>query len=172
VQALVRPLAGHDALPALTAMIESADAFQRLLASLPPESFRLAWVEAATPQVWWDVLEQYPRLAVWVAANRTVPDAVVAHLAAHDSIDVRAAVASGPGMSQDVMLRLAHDKDSLVRLRVACNARTLPQVLELLASDACPVVSKHAQARLEHDLSGETLPASYLDGVSLLDLLH
>ena len=153
-------------------MIESAEAFHRLLASSPPESFRLAWMEAATPQVWWDVLEQYPRLAVWVAANRTLPDEVVAHLAAHDSIDVRAAVASGPGMSEDVMLRLAHDKDVLVRLRVACNPKALPDVLAMLAADACPVVSKHAQARLEHDLSGEALPASYLDGVSLLDLLH
>jgi hypothetical protein len=85
---------------------------------------------------------------------------------------VRAAVASGPGVSEELLLRLAHDKDDLIRLRVACNSKATRNVLAALVGDACPGVSAHAQARLTHDISGVSLPASYLDDLRELDWLH
>jgi hypothetical protein len=181
VQALVRPLAEHDALFALTvlpaahwghSMIDSAEAFARMLADSPADAAKLVIVEAATTRVWWDVLERYPQLAVWVAANRTVPEEILTHLAQHGSTPVRAAVASGPGVSEELLLRLAHDKDDLIRLRVACNSKATRNVLAALVGDACPGVSAHAQARLTHDISGVSLPASYLDDLRELDWLH
>ncbi|MBX3618649.1 MAG: hypothetical protein KF891_01460 [Rhizobacter sp.] len=152
-------------------MIESAKAFLQLLEAEPPEAFRLAWVEAPV-QVWWDVLDRYPQLSVWVAANFTIPDEIVAHLARHGSTQARTAVASRASLPEALLMLLAHDKDELVRLRVAFNRHATPGVLGVLAGDVCVVVSMHAQARLTYDLNGHELPRSYLDSVSLADLLH
>lgn len=152
-------------------MIESAESFVQLLEAKPPEAFRLAWVEAPA-QVWWDVLSRYPQLSVWVAANFTIPDEIVAHLARNGSTQARTAVASRAALPEELLLLLAHDKDELVRLRVAFNRQATRGVLTVLAGDACVVVRKHAQARLTYNLSGTRLPRSYLDSVSLADLLH
>jgi len=153
------------------AVLESADDFRELLEASPMDPARLKSAEASAA-VWWDVLERFPDAAVWVAANRTIPGRIVAHLASHHRIQVRAAVASNPQMGDQVMIELAHDKSDLVRMRVACNANASRDVLAGLVADACVVVSKHAQARLQHDISGVLLPSSYLDEVSMSDLLH
>ncbi|HJV62539.1 MAG TPA: hypothetical protein VJ743_16455 [Albitalea sp.] len=183
MQALVRPIAEHHALRELTregsvalhrgdAPIASADEFRRLLEASPLQPARIVGARAAAPAVWWEILEHHPDLAVWVAANRHIDEDVIAFLAAHPRLQVRVAVASNPCMSDEVMTRLAHDKSDLVRMRVACNARATRGVLAHLVADACVVVSKHAEARLQYDLNGIRLPASYLDEVSMSDLLH
>jgi hypothetical protein len=183
LQALVRPFAEHDAhqliapmcadtSPGTPSTIDSVEAFERLAAGSPAELARLAQLEAGSRQLWWDILERCPQHAVWVAANRSLPEDVVSHLAGHDSVLVRAALASGPCVPEDVMQRLAHDKDELVRVRVACNRKASRSVLAALVADPCPVVSVHAQARLVHDNSGVMLPASYLERVSVDDLRH
>jgi hypothetical protein len=176
MQTLVRPLAQHHALTdssarAPTAMIESAEAFAELVNSTPPEPFRLAWDEAPVT-VWWEVVERYPHLSAWVAANRSVPHAVLAHLATHGNTQVRTVVASKAQLPEQLFLILAHDKDEAVRLRVAFNAQATPEVLATLAGDVCPIVRMHAQARLNQGLLGKDLTASYLASVSLADLLH
>lgn len=152
-------------------MIESAEAFAQLVAARPPEAFRLAWVKAPA-HVWWDVLERHPHLSVWVAANFTIPDEIVAHLAEHGPAQARTAIASRARLPEPLLLRLAHDKDELVRLRVAFNANATRDVLTALTCDACVVVRAHAQARLTYGVNGTELPGSYLDAVSLADLLH
>lgn len=148
-----------------------ADDFLQLLESRPMDTSRLKSAMASA-DVWWDVLEQFPDAAVWVAANRTIPEEIVRHLSAHPRIQVRTAVASNPEMSDEVLIALAHDKSDLVRMRVACNAQTSRAVLADLVADPCVVVSKHAQARLQHDINGVMLPSSYLDEVSMFDILH
>jgi len=177
MQALVRPLAEHDALQQLTPMrraatniIDNAEAFERLVAELPVDVARIKSVAAARQQVWWDVLERYPHLAVWVAGNRSASVEVLAHLAVHGDMQTRLAVASAAGLSEEAMLQLAHDHDDLVRMRVACNPQTSRNALGALVDDPCTVVRKHAQARLAHDLSGTALPPSYLDDISMVDL--
>lgn len=122
--------------------------------------------------MWWEVLARHPDAAVWVAANQTIPNEIVTHLASHHRVQVRAAVASNREIRGEVMIQLAHDKSDLVRMRVACNANASREVLAGLVADACVVISKHAQARLQHDISGVLLPSSYLDEVSMSDLLH
>lgn len=155
------------------ARIASAADFQKLLdAAAPPLGAAIATIAATAPAVWWEVLERCPDLAVWVAANRTVPGELLEHLAGHPRIPVRVAVASNPGLAERVMMQLAHDKSDLVRMRIACNASTSREVLATLVADPCVVVCAHAQARLRHDISGVTLPASYLDEVSVFDILH
>ncbi|GEM_PF-4627504 len=153
-------------------MIDSVEAFERLAAGSADELARLSEIEASPPDLWWDVLERCPQHAVWVAANRHLPEDIVAHLALHDSVLVRAALATGPCVPEPLMQRLAHDKDEVVRLRVVCNANASRSVLTELVADACTVVSVHAQARLVHDISGVMLPASYLEEVSVDDLRH
>ena len=154
------------------AAIGSADEFRQLLEASPLDLARVVSARAVSPEVWWDVLTLYPELAVWVAANRTIPQELVTHLSSHHRIQVRVAIASSQSISDDMIEQLAHDKSDLVRMRVACNARAPREVLAHLVADPCVVVSKHAQARLQHDISGVTLPASYLDEVSVFDILH
>jgi len=153
-------------------MIVCAEDFARMLADTCADAQRVVSVEVASPQVWWDVIARYPQLAVWVAANRSAPEDVLAHLAEHGSMPTRVAVASSGGVSEALLLRLAHDKDDVIRLRVACNTRATRGVLAVLASDTCPAVCAHAQARLTHDMSGAALPSSYLDDLRELDWLH
>lgn len=152
--------------------IASAGAFRQLLDGTPLDASRIKSVRADCAAVWWDVLARWPELAVWVAANRTIPHEIVVHLATHPRIQVRTAIASNAGLCDAVMMQLAHDKSDLVRMRVACNAQATREVLATLVADSCVVVSKHAEARLKHDISGVLLPASYLDEVSVFDILH
>ena len=153
-------------------MIDSVEAFERLAAGSPAELSKLTTLPASATQIWWDVLARRPELALWVAANQTLPSEIAVHLALHESVQVRAALATGPCLSDDFMMRLAHDKDEVVRLRVVCNAKASRTVLTALVADPCNVVSIHAQARLVHDISGVKLPASYLEEVSVDDLRH
>jgi len=154
------------------APIATAAEFLALMDARPLSPSLISGVQATSAAVWWEVLERFPDLAVWVAANRTIPNEIVAHLALHPRIQVRVAIASHPKLPDAIMMQLAHDKSDLVRMRVACNVRAPRGVLSLLVADACIVVSKHAEARLQHDISGVLLPASYLDEVSVFDILH
>ena len=138
----------------------------------PPDPAQIRTMQAVDEAAWWDMLARWPELAVWVASNRHLPPALVAHLAAHPRTQVRAAIASNAPMDEALMLQLAHDKSDLVRMRIACNAQASRAVLAALVADSCVVVSKHAEARLTHDISGVRLPPSYLDEVSVRDLLH
>lgn len=152
--------------------IADAGAFRQLLDHRPMDPARIQAVRAVSSDVWWEVLARWPDAAVWVAANRSIAPDVVAHLATHPRIQVRVAIASNPDIGDDVLMLLAHDKSDLVRMRIACNARASREVLAALVADSCVVVSKHAEARLQHDISGVLLPASYLDEVSVFDILH
>ncbi|MED5620499.1 hypothetical protein [Ideonella sp. BN130291] len=180
MQALVRPLAEHHALFDLTAghramsdvhAIHCAEDFARLLAD-PHTPRELLVSVSASREVWLDVLTQHPYAAVWVAVNRHLPDEIVEHLAAHPGIQVRAALASNSRVRDDLMMGLAHDKSELIRLRVVCNAHVSREVLVALTNDPCQLVSTRAQARLVHDISGVSLPPSYLDQIEVLSLLH
>jgi hypothetical protein len=151
--------------------LADAEAFARLLAD--PCVTRARLVEArASAEVWRDVLDRYPFAAAWVAANTALPAEIADLLVQHPEPPVRAALASAASLPEAVMLQLAHDKNELIRLRVVCNAQATREVLTALTADPCQLVSAHAQARLVHDISGVALPASYLDDVPVLDLLH
>ncbi len=151
--------------------IDTAEAFGRLLCdpATPPALLKSVQAPAA---VWREVLKRYPHAATWVAANRHLPADIVVELVQHPSPQVRAALATNVREPADVLMQLAHDKSELIRLRVVCNAGATREVLMALAADPCQVVSTHAQARLVHDISGIALPTSYLDDVSMLDILH
>lgn len=151
--------------------MDSAEAFERLARDPASTHARLVQVQADA-EVWWEVLDRWPDLIAWVAANRHLPAQIVEHLAQHHSPQVRAALASSCCTHDSVMQQLAHDKSELIRLRVVCNTHTSRDVLVALTADPCPLVAAHAQARLVHDLTGVALPASYLDEVRVLDLLH
>lgn len=150
--------------------IDTADAFAELLFDETSTHAELVSVQAPA-NVWWDVLDRYPHCAAWVAANRQLPDDIAEHLAGHPDLQVRAALASGGGRSEPLMLQLAHDKSEMIRLRVVCNRTASRNVLTALAVDPCQVVAAHAQARLQHDIAGMSLPANYLDDVEVMQLL-
>lgn len=151
--------------------LASADAFRRLFDGTPLDAARIRSVSAPAA-VWREVLHRWPELATWVAANRTLPRDLATELAGHPRIPVRAAIASNARRDDVAMRLLAHDKSDLVRMRIACNAEAPREVLADLVADSCVVVSKHAEARLKHDISGVLLPACYLDDVSVFDILH
>jgi hypothetical protein len=154
----------------VTATIESAEAFERLLVDGAMTHDELVGVRAPA-HVWWSVLDLYPHSAAWVAANLHLPAEVAEHLAQHCDVQVRAALASGHCMSPSLMMQLAHDKSEMIRLRVVCNAHTTLEALLALSVDPCQVVAAHAHARLTHDLSGIALPPDYLEALEVAQLL-
>jgi hypothetical protein len=151
--------------------VHSAEAFQRLLNQDGATHETLVALRADA-QVWWDILERYPHAAAWVAANRHLPPDLIEHLAMHPSPQVRAALATSSHVPEALMMQLAHDRSELIRLRVVCNAHTTRDVLAALTADPCHVVSAHARARLVHDQGGLPVPATYIEDLNVLDILH
>jgi hypothetical protein len=80
---------------------------------------RVQQARAPAP-LWWAILRQQPRLAVWLALNQHLPAELLAQLACHPVLPVRMAAASNPALDGYSLARLATDASELVRLRVVC----------------------------------------------------
>ena len=153
-------------------VFETVETFGQVMDDPAIGYVRRVEMRAAPLSLWWHVLQARPDLTAWVAASRHAPAEIIAHLASHPLIPVRAVIASGCTMSEPVMLQLAYDKSELIRVRLVCNPRLTARVVETLALDACQLVAARAQARLEHDITGTSLSLSYLDGLPLRSMLH
>ena len=129
-------------------MIESADEFSRLRESDDPAESHRAAHEAAPLELWRDVIARFPHLRKWVAHNKTVPQEILAELAADPDPHVRLVVAAKRKLAPDLQLRLAVDADAGVRERLAYNARATRAALERLADDPWRKVANRARARL------------------------
>ena len=130
-------------------MIASAEEFIRLRNSDAPEDYLRAAGEAASVDVWMDVLARFPEMKEWVVHNKTVPLEVLGILAVDDAVAVRATVADKRKLNADLFDLLAGDSDELVRQRVACNRKAPVHVLQRLSKDPSPFVRRVAEQRLK-----------------------
>lgn len=129
-------------------MIESAQEFVRLRTSEDASEQSRATHDCAPEQVWFDVLRQYPDMAVWVVRNKTVPLSVLRVVARHADRQVRWAVASKRKLDAGLFAELATDEDDVVRKRIALNRKVPRSLLEQLAEDPSPLVRDAARERL------------------------
>lgn len=130
-------------------MIESAAEFERLRRSSNPDDYRrAAKEEAASVEIWHEIIEHYPEMRLWVAQNKTVPLNILEVLAQDADNRVRLMVSMKRKITSDILEMMAADTDESIRLRVARHRRTPEAVLERLAHDPWRQVREAARERL------------------------
>ena len=130
-------------------MIESVEEFYRLRNSEDPEEYKRAANEEAPIEIWYEVLERFPDLKVWVIHNKTVPEELLRLLSTDSDSSVRRRVADKRKCPVDILAKLAKDSDEAVRLRVACNPKVTREILETLTTDSWDEVVIVSQNRLD-----------------------
>ena len=116
-------------------MIESAEEFVKLRLSEDPVEYRRAANEEALDSTWLEVIYAYPRMAGWVAHNKTVSELVMRRLSELRDSEVDMQLAMKRRTPPDILWRLAQSENESVRLTVALNPKSPRPVLELLAND-------------------------------------
>ena len=129
-------------------MIGSASEFVLLRMSDNPDEYGRAARDEAPESVWMELVRAYPEMRRWVAHNKTVPIHILELLASDGDENVRFAVAQKRKLTADLFDHLSRDPSPQVRQRIACNAKTPPEVLHRLAADADKSVASEARTRL------------------------
>ncbi|MEH0869063.1 hypothetical protein [Serratia liquefaciens] len=129
-------------------MINSAEEFKRYVESDNEDEF-LKSREAASDEVWFDVLSKYPELSRQVAFNSSISVHVLERLSESSDSEVRWDVAIKRRISRTTFERLAYDIDASVRHRIACNPKLPKDILARLSSDEDGLVSEAAKKRLK-----------------------
>lgn len=130
-------------------MITSADEFQRLRTSDDLVEQSRAAKESASPEVWVDLVANYPEMRFWVAQNKTVPLEILELLMDDEDARVRSMVARRRKLSPDMLEKLSFDPDDSVRLIVAHHKSVPDRVVRRLASsDPWEEVRQVAMSRL------------------------
>jgi len=129
-------------------MINSAEEFKRYVESDNEDEF-LKSREAASDEVWFDVLSKYPELSRQVAFNSSISAHVLERLSESSDSEVRWDVAIKRRISRTTFEHLAYDIDASVRHRIACNPKLPKDILARLSSDEDELVSAAAKKRLK-----------------------
>jgi hypothetical protein len=130
-------------------MIKSAEEFVRLRNSEIRQEYIRSADEAASIEIWFEVIERFHEMKVWVAHNKTVPVAVLELLANDTDPRVRFEVATKRKLTTELFELLANDPDESVRQRIAYNSKTPTDILKRLKSDPEKIVREAALKRLE-----------------------
>jgi hypothetical protein len=128
-------------------MINSAEEFKRYIQS-KNEVERAKAEDAASDEVWFEILLKYPELARQVVANNTISVEVLERLSLIDDAVVRWDVAMKRRINRATFERLACDGDIKVRHRIACNPKVPKAILAKLVADEDEMVSAAAKKRL------------------------
>ena len=104
--------------------------------------------QAASSEVWIDVLNKYPQLARCVAANKTIPDDIIDRLSKSNDLDIRWKIATKRKLNRAIFERLAADTDPTIRHRIACNPKTPSDILLFLSKDPDSMVALAATRKL------------------------
>ncbi|MGY2442971.1 hypothetical protein [Pseudomonas sp. SDO52101_S400] len=131
----------------LELMINSADDF-KCYAESKNEIENARINEAATEEVWLEVVSKYPELSRLVVANGSISTDVLERLSLSDDVDVRWDVAMKRRINSSTFERLATDKSVVVRHRIACNPKVPEDLLILLAEDENEMIAEAAKKRL------------------------
>ncbi|MES2503823.1 MAG: hypothetical protein V4534_02985 [Myxococcota bacterium] len=129
-------------------VLESADEFVRLRCSeIDGEQFIASW-GIATFEIWKEVIDNHPRMRMWVAHNKTIPDEIIRILAVDRDRRVRSMIASKRRAPSDVLAILAKDEDETIRRSVAGHRNTTADTLATMLNDEWSVVAEIAKERL------------------------
>lgn len=128
-------------------MINSADDF-KCYAESENEIENAKIHEAATEEVWLEVISKYPELSQLVVTNGSISSDVLERLSLCDDVDVRWGVAMKRRINRSTFERLAADKSVMVRHRIACNPKVPGDLLVLLARDEDEMIAEAARKRL------------------------
>ncbi|QJI41762.1 hypothetical protein HKK52_12825 [Pseudomonas sp. ADAK2] len=128
-------------------MINSAEEFKCYIQS-KNEVERAKAEDAASDEVWFEILLKYPELARQVVANNTISVEVLERLSLTDDAVVRWDVAMKRRINRATFERLACDGDIKVRHRIACNPKVPKAILAKLVADEDEMVSAAAKKRL------------------------
>lgn len=129
-------------------MIYTATEFYHLRTSRSSLEYTRAAQEEAPLEVWLEVLQTYPDMAVWVAYNKTVPYEILEQLATHSDHRVRSMVACKNKLQEPLLLQLATDVDESVRISVAQHKNATKAVLSCLVTDSWAEISRLARVRI------------------------
>lgn len=104
-------------------MIISAEEFKRLRTSENLEEQRFSAQETAEVSVWFEVIEKFPELKVWVAHNKTIQLEVLEFLAKDQDEKVRSSIARKRKINQKIFDLLKNDRDENVRYALLSNTK-------------------------------------------------
>jgi hypothetical protein len=130
-------------------MIESAEEFYRLRMSEKQEEYDQAYRDEAPEEVWLEVIERYPDMRYWVAANKTVPLTILKLLSGDPDPRVRHCVAGRRKLDMELFRRLAMDPDYGIRGEIARNKKVPVEVLKILLKDTDEWVREVASEKLK-----------------------
>lgn len=129
-------------------MITSAEEFVELRQSSNRSEYLRAAHDLASLDVWFEIVDRFPSMRVWVAHNKTVPIEILERLVGDPDPAVRRMVATKGTATPQILESLARDTDDTVRMGVVRNRKTSHDVLRQLASDRWGEVARIATQRL------------------------
>jgi len=116
-------------------VIESAEQFIHLRTSELKSDYDRAAHEAASDEVWLEVIERFSDFAPWVAHNKTISATIIYKLFELQSDEVLFVLAMKRRTPHDLLVKLSQHPNESVRLAIAKNAKAPREALDLLKED-------------------------------------
>lgn len=135
-------------------MINSPEEFIKLRNSNIPAEYNRAKIEDASIDVWFDLIQSYPDMRVWVARNKTIPREIIVCLSKDSDPIVRHAICSKYPLDTDIYLLFSQDPDEGIRSRLTFNKKlTLSILKEMSENDPSEFVRSQALDRYKQRIS-------------------
>lgn len=135
-------------------MINSPEEFIKLRNSNIPAEYNRAKIEDASIDVWFDLIQSYPDMRVWVARNKTIPREIIVYLSKDSDPIVRHTICSKYPLDTDIYLLFSQDPDEGIRSRLTFNKKlTLSILKEMSENDPSEFVRSQALDRYKQRIS-------------------
>jgi len=135
-------------------MINSPEEFIKLRNSNIPAEYNRAKIEDASIDVWFDLIQSYPDMRVWVARNKTIPREIIVYLSKDSDPIVRHAICSKYPLDTDIYLLFSQDPDEGIRSRLTFNKKLPLSILkEMSENDPSEFVRSQALDRYKQRIS-------------------
>ncbi|WP_449567207.1 hypothetical protein [Lelliottia nimipressuralis] len=135
-------------------MINSPEEFIKLRNSNIPAEYNRAKIEDASIDVWFDLIQTYPDMRVWVARNKTIPRDIIVCLSKDSDPIVRHAICSKYPVDTDIYLLFSQDPDEGIRSRLTFNKKLPLSILkEMSENDPSEFVRSQALDRYKQRIS-------------------
>jgi hypothetical protein len=130
-------------------VIDSAEEFIRLRTSELISEYQRAAHDAASDEVWLEVIERFPDFAPWVAHNKTISMPIIHKLFELQHEDVMLILAMKRRTPHELLVKLSKHPNDSVRLGVAHNKKAPHEALEILKEDHWERVREVALERIK-----------------------
>ncbi|WHP32006.1 hypothetical protein QMG90_03415 [Trabulsiella odontotermitis] len=116
-------------------MINSSKEFIELRNSDFPAECNRAKIEGAPIEVWFELIEKYPDMRVWVARNKAIPREIIVYLSKDSDPIVRHAICSKYPLDMDIYLLFSKDPDEGIRSRLTFNKKLPLAILKEMSEN-------------------------------------